>query len=182
MPAETQRNSLQAVAPFRLEALGEPHDRSAFDCGEEALNRYLRTQASQDIRRRVANCFVAVELNTGRVAAYYTLASASILLSDLPPEQAKRLPRYPTLPAVRIGRLAVDSRFQGRGLGMGLLADAALKTLGAAPAAFALLVDAKHERAAEFYRHHGFEPFASLPRCLYLPLATAEKTLLGNQS
>lgn len=167
------------TAPFRIEPLGGQIDRATFASGEAALDRYFRTQVTQDIRRRVANCFVAVEAETRQVAGYYTLASASIPIADLPPEEARRLPRYPTMPAVRIGRLAVDHRFQGRGLGASLLADAALKSLSAAPAAFALLVDAKNERAATFYRHHGFQAFANQPKTLFLPLATAEKTLLG---
>lgn len=96
------------------------------------------------------------------------------LLADL----AKRLPRYPTVPAVRIGRLAVDERFRGKGLGGALLADALRRVLQSPPAAFALLVDAKDDQAAAFYRHHGFEPLASQPRTLFLPVATAEKTLL----
>jgi hypothetical protein len=103
------------AAAFRIEPLGEMHDRAAFQCGEEALDRYFQTQATQDIRRRVANCFVAVEIVTGQIAAFYTLSAASIPLVDLPPEEARRLPRYPTLPAVRIGRLAVDKRFHGSG-------------------------------------------------------------------
>src|ERR1700691_4402992 len=102
---------------FRIEPLGDAHDRTGFHCGEEALDRYFQTQATQDIRRRVANCFVAVDAASGQVAAYYTMAAASVPLVDLPPEEAKRLPRYPTLPAVRIGRLAVDQRYQCRGLG-----------------------------------------------------------------
>ncbi len=88
-------------------------------------------------------------------------------------EEAKRLPRYPTMPAVRIGRLAVDQRYQGRGL----LADAAIKAMTAAPASFALLVDAKDDKATNFYKHHGFKPLGSLPRVLFL--ATAEKILLN---
>jgi ribosomal protein S18 acetylase RimI-like enzyme len=154
------------------------HDRSTFVSGEERLDRYFQTQVTQDIRRRIANCFVAVEAATGQVAAYYTIASASVSTPDLPPDEAKRLPRYPTLPAVRIGRLAVDRRFQGRGLGKALLADAAVKAMSAAPASFALLVDAKDELAASFYQRHGFRPLGS-PRVLFLPLATAEKVLLG---
>ena len=96
---------------------------------------------------------------------------------ELPPEVTRRLPRYPTLPAVRIGRLAVDLKFRGRGLGAALLADAVRRVLLAPPAALALLVDAKDDRAVAFYLHHGFQPFASQPRTLFLPLATAEKTL-----
>ena len=159
--------------PFRLEPLGDQHDRASFACGEAALDRYLRTQATQDIRRRIANCFVAIETATGRLAAYYTIASAGLPITDLPPVVSKRLPRYPTIPAVRIGRLAVDQDFQGRGLGGALLADAIRRTLQAPPAVFTLLVDAKSEEAANFYRRHGFQSLISRPRTLFLPLATA---------
>ncbi|MCX6632285.1 MAG: GNAT family N-acetyltransferase [Candidatus Solibacter sp.] len=163
---------------FRVELLNAQHDRAAFACGEEALDRYLRTQATQDIRRRVASCFVAIEVATGKLAAYYTIASASIPTPQLPPEIIKRLPRYPALPAVRIGRLAVDLKVRGRGLGAAMLADAASRTLQAPPAVFALLVDAKNDDAVAFYQRHGFRPLASQPRTLFLPMATAEKLLL----
>ena len=163
--------------PFRLQPLSDEHDRSSFACGDPALDRYLRTQATQDIRRRIASCFVAVEVATGHLAAYYTIASAGIPTTQLPPEMIKRLPRYPTLPAVRIGRLAVELKFHGRGLGGSLLADAVRRTLLAPPAVFTLLVDAKNDQAAAFYLHYGFLPLASQPRTLFLPLATAEKLL-----
>ncbi len=159
--------------PFRLEQLSNQHDRDSFTCGEAALDRYLRSQATQDIRRRIASCFVAIEVATGRLAAYYTLASACVPLTELPPAVSKRLPRYPTLPGVRIGRLAVDQAFRERGLGGALLADAVRRTLQAPPAVFTLLVDAKNENAASFYRHHGFLSLNSQPRTLFLPLATA---------
>ena len=107
-------------APFRLEALTEAHDRAAFACGEEALDRYLQTQVTQDIRRKVTHCFVAMEKATGLTAAYYTLAASSIPLRDLPSVLIRKLPRYPSIPAVRIGRLAVDQRFHGRSLGAAL--------------------------------------------------------------
>ncbi|ASF46094.1 GNAT family N-acetyltransferase [Methylovulum psychrotolerans] len=167
------------TALFRLEALASQHDRSAFTSGDSRLDLYLQTQATQDSRRRIANCFVAVETATQQVVAYYTIASASVSTADLPPEDAKRLPRYPTMPAVRIGRLAVDRRYQGRGLGKSLLADAAVKAIAAAPASFALLVDAKDDQAVNFYKHHGFRQLVGMPRVLFLPLATAEKLLLA---
>ena len=160
---------------FCLEPLGDNHERSLFRCGEDALDRYFQTQVTQDIRRRIANCFVAVKTATSHIAAWYTISAASISLVDLPPDEARSLPRYPTVPAVRIGRLAVDQRFQGRGLGAALLADAATRTLKADAAAFTLLVDAKNDQAGAFYQHFGFRILASQPRTLFLPLATAQK-------
>jgi ribosomal protein S18 acetylase RimI-like enzyme len=168
--------------PFRFEALSAEHDRDAFGCGEAALDRYLKTQATQDIRRRVANCFVAVETLTGQIAGYYTLSAASLPLVDLPAAETKRLPRYPTLPAVRIGRLAVDQRFRKRGLGAALLADAARRTLHAPAAAYALLVDAKDDAAVAFYERYGFRALVGQPRTLFLPLATAQRAFLGETS
>lgn len=165
-------------APFRLEPLSDAHDRCLFNCGEEALDRYFRTQATQDIRRQVAKCFVAVEAATGRLAAYYTLSASSIPILDLPPEDAKRLPRYPTVPALRIGRLAVAGRFQGRALGGAMLADATSRALKGDAGAFMLVVDAKNDQAVAFYRRYEFRAVVSQPRTLFLPLTTAQKVLL----
>ncbi len=158
-------------APFRLASLGVAHERTAFNSGSEPLDRYLREQVSQDIRRRVAACFVALA-DGQRIAGYYTLASASLLLADLPASTGKMLPRYPTVPAVRMGRLAVDQEFNGQGLGGALLADALDRAARSEIAAYALVVDAKGEMAAAFYRHHGFIALPSSPLTLFLPLAT----------
>ncbi len=157
--------------PFRLLLLDAvAHDRKLFDSGSNPLDRYLREQVSQDIRRRVAACFVAVT-DDQRVAGYYTLASASAPLGDLPEDTARKLPRYPTVPAVRMGRLAVERAFKGKGLGGALLADALQRASQSEIAAFALIVDAKDEGAAAFYRHHGFVAFPSATLRLFLPLA-----------
>jgi GNAT superfamily N-acetyltransferase len=164
---------------FRFAPLGAEQDRGSFHCGEEALDRYFQTQATQDIRRHIANCFVAVDAASGQAAAYYTIAAASIPLVELPPEEAKRLPRYPTLPAVRIGRLAVDKRFQSRGLGGPLLVDATRRTLPVAPAAYTLVVDAKNDAAVAFYQRYLFRPVVGQPRTLFLPLATAQRVFLN---
>ena len=167
---------------FRLAPLGAEHDRGSFRCGEEALDRYFQTQATQDIRRRIANCFVAVEVASGQAAAYYTIAASSIPLVDLPLEDAKRLPRYPTLPAVRIGRLAVDQKFQRRGLGGALLVDVARRTLQWPPVVYALIVDAKNDQAVAFYQRYLFRPVVGQPRTLFLPIATAQKVFLDKPS
>ena len=167
-------------ASFRFETLSDSHDRKLFRCGEDALDRYFQIQVTQDIRRHLSNCFVIVESATGVVAAYYTLSAASIPLTDIPSEEAKRLPRYPALPAVRIGRLAVDQRFRRRGLGELMLVNAVHRTMRDAAAAFALLVDAKDDDAVTFYEKYGFRVIAGRPRTLFLPLATAQKTLASN--
>lgn len=157
--------------PFVLARLSPEHDRSRFECDAPPLNRYIKEQATQDMRRRVAACFVAVT-DEQRIAGYYTLASASIWLSDLPISISKKLPRYPSVPAVRMGRLAVDQAFKGQGLGAALLADALHRAASAEIAAFALIVDAKDAAAAAFYAHHGFIALPDTPMTLFLPLAT----------
>ena len=161
-------------APFQLAPLAATHDRIAFRSDSEPLNRYLREQAAQDVRRRVAACFVALA-DGQRIAGYYTLASASVLLADLPASTGKKLPRYPTVPTVRMGRLAVDQAFKGQGLGGALLADALDRTVRSEIAAFALLVDAKDDAAASFYRHHGFCALPDSPLTLFLPLNTVRR-------
>ncbi len=161
-------------APFQLAPLDAGHDRAAFNSASEPLNRYLREQVTQDIRRRVAACFVALA-DEKRIAGYYTLASAGLLLADLPASTGKKLPRYPTVPAVRMGRLAVDQTFKGQGLGGALLADALDRSTRSEIAAFALMVDAKDEAAAAFYRHHGFMALSDSPLTLFLPLATVQR-------
>jgi ribosomal protein S18 acetylase RimI-like enzyme len=158
--------------PFKLASLDTQHERATFNSGSEPLDRYFRDQITQDIRRRVAACFVALADNQ-RIAGYYTLASASLLLGDLPASVTKKLPRYPTVPAVRMGRLAVDQAFKGQGLGGALLADALDRTARSEIAAHALMVDAKDEKAAAFYHHHGFIALPSLPLTLFITMTTA---------
>ena len=160
-------------APFRLALLDTTHDRAAFNCSSEPLNRYLREHVTQDVRRRVAACFVALAEGQ-RIAGYYTLESASLVLNDLPASIGKKLPRYPTVPAVRMGRLAIDQAFTKQGLGGALLADALDRAVRSEIAAYALMVDAKDEEAAAFYRHHGFIALPDSPFTLFLPLATVE--------
>jgi GNAT superfamily N-acetyltransferase len=164
--------------PFRITLLDSAVDRSIFDSGSAPLDAYFQRQVTQDIRRRVTACFVSLT-DEDRVAGYYTLASTSVLLAELPAGLVKKLPRYPLVPAVRMGRLAVDLEFRGRGLGGALLADALDRATRAEIAAFALLVDAKDGAAAEFYRHHHFIALPSSGMTLYLPLATSLRLMEG---
>ncbi len=158
------------AGPFLIEALGPSHDRTSFSCGVEALDRYFQKQVTQDVRRRATACYVATESSGAKVAGYYTLAAAGIPLADMPAELAKRLPRYPSVPVARLGRLAVDQVYRGRKLGSALLWDAVQRSLRSEVAVFALVVDAKDDQAEAFYRHHGFLSFGSQPKQLVLPL------------
>lgn len=159
---------------FIIEPL-RAHERSSFHCGAEALDLYLRERASQDVKRMLANCFVLVETATSVVAGFYTLSASSVPAGDVPTEILKRLPRYPVLPAALMGRLAIDRRFQRRGLAAALLADAAKRVLIGDMMSYGLIVEAKDENAVAFYRLQGFIPFASRLMSLFLPLETFKK-------
>jgi GNAT superfamily N-acetyltransferase len=160
-----------SARPFIVAPLKTGHDRSLFHSGSEPLDQYLREQVTQDMRRRVAACFVVLEEND-RIIGYYTLASASVPLTSLPLDIRKKLPRYPAVPAVRMGRFAVDQAFQGKGLGGALLADAINRTMRAEIASYALIVDAKNDESDTFYRHYGFIALPDAPLMLFLPLAS----------
>lgn len=159
---------------FAIDRLAPSHDRASFSSGVDVLDRYLRQFAGQDARKRLANCFVAVERSSGQLAGFYTLSATSILVSDLPDVIAKRLPHYPSVPAALIGRLAVDKRFRGQRLGEALLLDAVDRVLDADPAVFALVVDAKDEAAASFYRRFEFRALSANPMSFFLPVAALE--------
>jgi GNAT superfamily N-acetyltransferase len=153
----------------RIDPLDDRHDRMAFESGVEPLDRYLRTQASQDVRKRVASCFV---LTDGQPApmGYYTLAATSITLTDLPIALSKRLPRYPAVPATLMGRLAVDARYRGQRLGERLLFDAFGRALRSEIATYAFVVDAKDEIAAGFYAAYRFLPLTQAGRRMFVPM------------
>lgn len=161
------------MSGLRSEPLASCHDRAGFTCGVEALDDYLRRQASQDVRRHVAAVFVMVdEGDPGTVLGYYTLASYTVETRGLPDEVAKKLPRYPTTPATLIGRLA---RAEGQfGLGSVLLADALRRIFAntGQVASAVVVVEAKDDSAAAFYRKHGFLDFPQERRKLFLPMKT----------
>jgi ribosomal protein S18 acetylase RimI-like enzyme len=156
--------------PLVFEPLSRQHDRAAFSCGQPALDDYLKRQARQDVERRFAFCYVLCERGNSTIQGYYTLSSISVDLTDLPPEIRSRLPRYGVVPATLVGRLAVDSRFHGQGLGSALLVDAVRRTAESYAAAALVIVDAIDDAAEAFYRHFGFLPLGGGERRLYLPL------------
>jgi ribosomal protein S18 acetylase RimI-like enzyme len=162
------------TAAYAIEHLAN-HDRSDFSCGDVEIDGYFRTRIGQDIRHGLASAFVAVGQISRHIAGFYTLAATSIDFGDLPIEVARRLPRYPRVPAVLIGRLGVAIEDQGRGLGAALLGDAAKRVLASGIGAHSLVVQPKTEGVAEFYVSHGFIPLPSRSDVVFLPLATAAR-------
>lgn len=152
------------------------HDRSTFSCGKESLDHYIRRQASQDLKKRVATVFVLVDHPATTVLAYYTLSSYTINVSAIDASFAKHLPRYPNLPATLLGRLAVDQEQKGRRFGELMLLDALSKSLAASiqVASLAVIVEALDENALNFYLTYGFQPFKQEPLKAYLPMQSIE--------
>ena len=163
---------MSATAPsFIAEPLGAEHDRASFSCESEALERYLKQQANQDIRKDLSVAYVLVPSgDRRRIAGYYTLCSDTILIDDLPVELVRklRLPHYRTIRATLIGRLGRDLAFKGKGVGELLLSNALRLAweVSQTVASWAVTVDAKDDTARQFYQHVGFTSFADTPRRL----------------
>ncbi len=138
--------------------------------GADALDRYLRTQAGQDARKNMAAAFVLVAPD-GAIGGYYTLSATGVRLAELPADITRRPPRYPMVPATLLGRLAVDRRYQGRGYGRFLLADALFRAARSEIASFAIVVEPKDEAARRFYLRESFLAFPDQPLRLFRPMA-----------
>lgn len=163
---------------FVTEPLGKGHNRAAFSCGKESLDNYLKRQASQDRRRNLARVFVKTDDDEPRtIAGYYTLSALSITFDDLPEEKSRKLPNYRHVPAVLIGRLAVNQRHQERGLGKVLLVDALKRiiTQGSELGIYAVVVEPIDDEAARFYRRYGFLKFPGRADRLFLPTDTVRQ-------
>jgi ribosomal protein S18 acetylase RimI-like enzyme len=157
-----------------IEPLGKQHNRAAFTCGKPALDDWFRRRAGQDEKRNVARVFVAVDGEQG-VVGFYSLSSFTLTIEDLPQEIAKKLPHYGAIPAALIGRLACDERVRRQGIGALLLADAVRRILSASQslAVFAIIVEAKDDRAIAFYENFGFRRFPLQQNRLFLLTSTA---------
>lgn len=156
---------------YRVRPFDTLIDVAAFQCGKPALDEYIRRYASQDVRRNLARTYAAApEDRPATLAGYYTLSASSVDCSNLPAEQAKKLPQYP-IPVALIGRLAVDSRFQGQGLGSILMGSVFDKVSRAREvlAVAGIAVLAKDQEAKDFYMHFGIEPMRDHPNRLFLP-------------
>ncbi len=163
-----------AESQFRVEVLGSAHKplRDAFSSGSPELDQYLRTKARQDVDRRVAVVWVLIDTVEHVLAGYYTLNSYAVRVEALREDIARKLPRYPVVPVVLLGRLAVDQRYQGRGLGGMLLVNALKRAYHASRqiGAIGVVVHAKDDAARCFYERYSFNPFLDNPLHLVLPM------------
>jgi len=147
------------------------HNRKTFDCGDVALNNYLKRQASQHLKRGVCTIFVLIDdVIPARVLGFYTLSNSQIARSDIDERTARRLPRHP-IPTITLGRMAVHLEEQGNGYGAILLVDAIKRGV------YAIVVDAKGSKAMTFYEHFGFSSLPQNPLRLILPIGTAAQLL-----
>lgn len=167
---------VKEMPKFVFQPLGSAHDRAAFSCEEPGLENYLKTQARQDQRKKLAAVFI-MTADGKNIAGFYTLSQYAILSAEIPQEISRKLTRHGQIPATLIGRLARHTEQRGTGAGDLLLADALRRCLAtsAHAASWAVIVDAKSESGTNFYKKWGFQPFPSTPLKLFLPMATVEK-------
>lgn len=160
---------------MRIALLAKHHSREGFDCGEPALNQFLRQQAGQQQRKGFSKTYVALADDDASVLGFVTVSVGQVATAQLP--LTLKLPRYP-VPILRVGRLAVDARYQGQGMGQDLLAFALRLALEFSQQVglYAVVVDAKHEQVSAFYQRLGFLPTLDNPLCLFLPIATLEQS------
>ncbi len=148
------------------------HDRAGFHCGVPALDDYLRKYAAQQNAKGISTVFVLVDdAAPSKILGFHTLSAAQVGVQQLSDTERKKLPRYP-VPCFRMGRLARTIESRGAGLGEVLIGCAVDRCLHARSlvGAYALLVDAKDEKAKSFYERYGFIPYVDAPMSLYLPL------------
>ncbi len=151
------------------------HSREDFSCEVESLQTYFRNRANQDMQRKLAAVFVLAQGST--VLGYYTLSSYGIDAGDLPERVISKLPTYPRLPAVLIGRLARNDKYRGQGIGPMLLVDALRRSLSstATVGAIAVIVEAENEKARKFYSDYGFTRIPDKHDKLFMPMEMIKK-------
>ncbi|WIB78370.1 GNAT family N-acetyltransferase [Curtobacterium sp. MCPF17_002] len=165
------------TALLRPRPITKHDDTSAFDCGKPSLTSWLQIRAIRNEAGGASRTFISVDQETDRVAGYYCLSASSLRSEDAPGALRRNMPD--PIPVVLIGRLAVDSEFQGMGLGASLLQDALLKSIEASRlvGARAVIVYALDDDAVAFYERYGFSRVPETARCMYLLIADAESTI-----
>jgi GNAT superfamily N-acetyltransferase len=160
------------------EPIGKQHDRATFDCGDDALNHFLRHHARQSHGKGGAKTYLAVSGEDKKVLGYYSLSPASIAYERTPEVVKRGLARH-EVPVFRLSRLAVEVSVQRLGLGGQLLLAAGRRCLLVASQAggVALLIDAKNEQVAQWYASYGAVPLLDAPLSLLLPFKTIHTAL-----
>ncbi len=141
------------------EILNSKHRKKEFSCGKDILDKYLHRQANQDLKRKLSVCFVLAESKTETLQGYYTLSNSSIPLDFIPSDLQKKLPKsYSFIPVTLLGRLAIDKKFQRKGIGKVLLIDALKRCfeISKSIGSFAVIVDPLDKEAEIFYQKYGF--------------------------
>jgi GNAT superfamily N-acetyltransferase len=157
-----------------VELLGKNHDRNDFDCGKDLLNNYLKSQAGQDVKRKLSACFVLAEGKSNKIKGYYTLSNSSIPLHSLPESIQVKLPKsYKSIPITLLGRLAIDKKYQGQGIGKILLIDALRRSyqISYELGSFAVVVDPMDQAAERFYLKYDFVKLPDSEK-MFIPMKT----------
>jgi GNAT superfamily N-acetyltransferase len=162
---------------WKVERLDAQHDRSGFACGHPSLDIWIRQYAGQHEIRDLARTYVLVRAGETRIVGYYAISTCQLASGILPTETARKLPKDAALPAILMGRLAIDSSYHGQGLGGGLIMNALRRVqfLADRVGIMAVVVDAIDDQAVAFYLHNQFMPLLDDPRHLFLSLATIRK-------
>jgi predicted GNAT family N-acyltransferase len=162
------------IPDLKFEPLGD-HDRAAFSCGNEALDNYIRKQASQDVKKKAAVVYVAT-LDSKTILGYYTLSQFSIHFNEIPADIAKKFSRYSAVSATLLGRLARHVSMKGKDFGELLLMHALHSALRMSEqiASAAIVTDAKDRKAEIFYKRYGFIELPKTEKRLFLPMVTVE--------
>ena len=167
------------VTPWHEEPINKTNDRDAFDCGEDALNEFLRRYARKSHELGGAKTFLAIDdADHTTILGFYSLSPASVAYARTPEIIRRGLARH-DVPGFRLARLAVDRRVQRQGLGGQLLLAAGRRCLRASAevGGIAMVIDAKNDRVAAWYASYGAVPLLDAPLTLLLPLGTIEAAL-----
>jgi GNAT superfamily N-acetyltransferase len=167
------------VRSWHEEPINKKHDREAFDCGEEALNKFVRLYARKSHELGGAKTFLAIDDSDKKtILGFYSLSPSSVKYSQTPDIIRRGLAHH-DVPGFRLARLAVDRRFKGQGIGGQLLLAAGRRCLlaSAEVGGVVLVIDAKNERVAGWYASYGAVPLLDAPLTMLLPLATIENAL-----
>jgi ribosomal protein S18 acetylase RimI-like enzyme len=158
--------------------LDKTHNRNAFECEEQQLTDYIKKQVSQDIKKRLAVCFVAID-NDNNVIGYYTLSSESLGREQIPGKYLKKVPQNYNAPVILLGRLARNITAKGTGLGEHLLLDALFRAFTLSEesiGAMAVIVDPMNQFAIKFYEKYGFEQLPDSEK-MFLPMSTIKQII-----